>query len=60
MPNPGLFPISQSLIIRKNMRNMGGFVYDWGMASLESYLDQQLAQGRAYFSKEEASVVRRH
>jgi predicted transcriptional regulator of viral defense system len=24
------------------------------MASLESYLDQQLAQGRAYFSKEEA------
>ncbi len=30
------------------------FVYDWGMASLESYLDKQLAQGRAYFSKEEA------
>lgn len=29
------------------------YVYDGVMASLESYLDQQLAQGRAYFSKEE-------
>lgn len=36
------------------MQNMYSYAYDWGMVSLESYLDQQLAQGRAYFSKEEA------
>jgi predicted transcriptional regulator of viral defense system len=26
----------------------------WGMASLDQYLDEQLARGRAYFSREEA------
>jgi len=30
------------------------FVYDLGMASLDQYLDEQLARGRAYFSREEA------
>lgn len=30
------------------------FVYDLGMASLDQYLDEQLAHGRAYFSREEA------
>ena len=43
-----------SPIISKNIRTMSIFVYDWGMASLGSYLDQQLAQGHAYVSKEDA------
>jgi predicted transcriptional regulator of viral defense system len=30
------------------------FVYDWGIMSLASYLDQQLAQGRSHFSRDEA------
>jgi predicted transcriptional regulator of viral defense system len=30
------------------------FVYDWGMASLEAYLDKQLALGHSSFSSEEA------
>jgi len=30
------------------------FVYDLGMASLDQYLDEQLARGRAYFSREDA------
>ena len=29
------------------------FAYNWGMASLENYLDERLSRGRAYFSKEE-------
>ena len=45
---------NRRLVIYIKMRNMCVLVYDWGMESLESYLDQQLAQGRAYFSKEEA------
>ncbi len=30
------------------------FKYNWGVASLESYLADRVARGRAYFSKEEA------
>ncbi len=40
--------------ICKNMFLSLIFVYDWGMASLEAYLDQQLALGRSSFSSEEA------
>jgi hypothetical protein len=40
--------------IRKGMRLSTIFVYDWGMASLEAYLDKQLALGHSSFSSEEA------
>jgi len=30
------------------------FAYNWGVASLESYIADRVARGRAYFSKEEA------
>jgi predicted transcriptional regulator of viral defense system len=33
---------------------VSNLVYDLGMASLDQYLDEQLARGRAYFSREEA------
>jgi predicted transcriptional regulator of viral defense system len=43
-----------SPIIRKSIALSSCFAYDWGMASLDGYLDQQLERGRAYFSREEA------
>jgi hypothetical protein len=30
------------------------FAYGWGVASLDQYLDEQLAHGRAHLSREEA------
>lgn len=33
---------------------MSVFKYNWGMASLDRYLDDLLSRGRAYFSKDEA------
>ncbi len=33
---------------------MSCFAYDWGVPYLNEYLDQQLARGRAYFSRQEA------
>ena len=41
-------------IIHENTPLSNFFVYDWGMASLEAYLDQQLALGHSSFSSEEA------
>lgn len=38
----------------KNLGFMSNFAYDMGMASLETYIDDRLRQGRAYFSREEA------
>jgi predicted transcriptional regulator of viral defense system len=32
---------------------MSIFAYDWGMGSLDQFLDEQLARGRGYFSREE-------
>jgi len=43
-----------SPIILKTLSFLSCFEYDWGVASLDQYLDQQLARGRAYFSREEA------
>ena len=33
---------------------MSSFAYDWGMVSIDQYLDDRLAHGRGYFSREEA------
>jgi hypothetical protein len=33
------------------------FEYDLGMATLDQYLDDRLAQGRAYFSREDAMTA---
>ncbi len=33
---------------------MSVFAYNWGMSTLEYYLDEQLGRGRSYFSREEA------
>lgn len=44
----------QPQIICKNIGFLSIFAYDSGMASLDPYLDEQLARGRAHFSREEA------
>ena len=41
-------------IIHENTPLSNFFVYDWGMASFEAYLDQQLALGHSSFSSEGA------
>ena len=48
-PNP-----AASLIICKNQQKRSGFAYNWGLSSLDKYLDHQLSRGRGYFSREDA------
>jgi len=43
-----------SPVICKDLVFLSFFAYNWGMASLDKYLDEQLSRGRAYFSREEA------
>ncbi|MCZ7563082.1 MAG: type IV toxin-antitoxin system AbiEi family antitoxin [Burkholderiales bacterium] len=44
----------RSPFIRGTIAFSSYFAYDWGMSSLAGFLDQQLARGRAYFSRKEA------
>lgn len=41
-------------VIYQNLVFLSIYAYNWGMASLDKYLDEQLSHGRAYFSREEA------
>lgn len=46
--------LASSPVICANQRISPVFAYNWGVRSLDKYLDQQLSRGRAYFSREEA------
>ena len=41
-------------VICKYLHSVSVFAYNWGMNTLDHYLDEQLSRGRSYFSKEEA------
>ena len=45
---------SHTQIICETIHKQSLFAYDLGMATLEQYMDDRLAQGRAYFLREEA------
>src|SRR5271170_710211 len=45
---------SRAPIICKDLYLVSVFTYNWGMQTLDQYLDDHLSRGRSYFSKEEA------
>ena len=49
---PDCFPGSP--LIRKIPCFLSVFAYNWGMASLDQYIDHQLSRGRSYFPKDDA------
>ncbi len=49
--------LAPSQIIFKTIHKVFIFAYDLGMATLDQYLDDRLAQGRAYFSREDAMTA---
>ena len=57
MVHPGGWgcPIA-SQIVCGNIRKMSTSAYDSGMAAIDQYLDEHLARGRAYFTREEAQA----
>jgi hypothetical protein len=46
-----------SQIVYENIHKASVSAYDLGMATIEQYLDDRLALGRAYFSREEAMAA---
>lgn len=48
---------ASSQFIRKNIVYLSSFAYDPGMLSIEQFLNDRLAHGRAHFSREEVSAA---
>ena len=45
-----------SQVVCKNRPKASVFAYDLGVSSLDDFVDDRLAHGRAYFSREEAET----